>query len=109
MTPKKLKKLRKKIADIRRRGGISAGELERIAQKLGRKRHKRGKEPNWVSSILLDSFPISIPSHGDDLNKFTARGILDQLEQDVDAIEDLYAIPTQSNVAKKESEDEQVN
>jgi hypothetical protein len=108
MSPKKLKKLRKKIAELRRRGGISAGELEAIAQKLGRKRHKRGKEPTWVSEILLDSFPISIPSHGSDLNRFTARAILDQLEQDVDAIEDFYATQSQSG-ANKENEDEPIN
>lgn len=107
MSPKKLKKLRKKIEALRRRGGISTGELEAIAQKLGRKRHKRGKEPNWVSEILLDSFPISIPGHGS-LNKFTARNILDRLEQDVDAIEEFYAAKVHPN-ANKEDDDEPIN
>jgi hypothetical protein len=108
MSPKKLKKVRKKIEELRRRGGVSTGEIEAIAQKLGRNRHKRGKEPCWISTILLDSTPISIPSHCTDLNRFTARTILDRLEQDVDDIEAFLSSQTPTSTSE-EIDDEPIN
>jgi len=60
-----------------------------LAKSLRRYRHKRGKEPTWVSEVLTDAPPISIPDHPGDLNKYTARSILDQLELDVIALEKL--------------------
>lgn len=86
MDRKKLKKLRRDIDSFRRRGGINSRELEALARALGRKRHPRGSEPVWVSE-LVGSHPISIPNHLTDLNRFTARNILDQLEADIDRLE----------------------
>jgi hypothetical protein len=86
MNPKKLKKLRRDIDNFLRRGGINSRELEALARALGRKRHPRGSDPAWVSE-LAGSHPISIPNHPTDLNRFTARNILDQLEADIDRLE----------------------
>jgi len=80
-------RLREEIARLRRRGGIKAFELERIARSLGRRRHDRGKEPTWISELLPDARPISIPSHRGDLNKYTARRILELLDADLDLLE----------------------
>jgi hypothetical protein len=91
MNRKKLKKLRQQIDILRRHGGVKTRELEELAKALGRKRHKRGNEPTWVSEELRGSYPISIPSHTTDLNKFTARNILNQLESDLDELEEIYA------------------
>lgn len=72
------------MEEFRRRGGIKSDELESLAQELGRVKSKRGKEPTWVSSQFTDLRPLNIPNHSQDLNKFTARSILDQLELDVE-------------------------
>lgn len=62
-------------------------ELERLAKSLGRTGKKRGKEPTWVNTTCPDWRPLSIPHHAKELNKFTARNILDQLEEDVERLE----------------------
>lgn len=85
MNREKLKKLRGEIDNLRRRGGIKSRELEALARALGRKRHPRGSEPTWISEVA-DCYPISIPNHPTDLNKFTARRILNQLEADIDKL-----------------------
>ena len=88
MDRKKLLKLSRKLDGFRKRGGIKAKKLEGLAKAVGRKEHKRGKEPTWVSAVLPNRVPISIPSHGSkDLNRFTARKILDELEEDIDQLE----------------------
>lgn len=84
--PKKVAKLREKIDELRRRGGIRPSELESLAKACGRIRHKRGREPNWVNQDYRQLRPLSIPRHRE-LNKFTAQSILDQLEIDLDTIE----------------------
>lgn len=86
MNRNKLKKLRLEIDKLRGRGGIKSRELEALAEALGRKCHPRGSEPTWISEVT-GFRPISIPNHPTDLNKFTARNILDQLEADIDKIE----------------------
>ena len=88
MNSKKLTKLRREINGLRQKGGIKPKEMETLARALGRKLHSRGSEPNWVSSVFPDLRPLSIPHHGGhDLNKFTARAILDQLENDIERFE----------------------
>lgn len=58
-------------------------DLERIAFALGRTRVSRGKEPAYVSTEFR-THPITIPDHaGKDIKRGTARGILEQLEEDV--------------------------
>jgi hypothetical protein len=85
MDKRKVERLRRKIAKIRRTGGIRSSELVRLAQQVGRRLHQRGREPTWVSELLPGARPLSIPSHAE-LNRFTARSILDQLEEDLDMI-----------------------
>ena len=83
MNQKRIAKLRKKLDELRGVGGVRSSELARFAIQVGRSRHPRGKEPTWVSDHLPDARPLSIPGHGE-LNRFTARSILDQLEEDLD-------------------------
>lgn len=98
MNYKKLTKLRKELKELRQKGGIKPRELEVLARALGRELHSRGSEPNWVSNVFRDLSPVSIPHHGNkDLNKFTARAILDQLENDVERFEELMADSNESN------------
>ena len=84
MDPKKIRKLRNEIQGMRRRGGIRPAELESLARSVGRVRHKRGKEPSWVSTVFPEAPPVSIPNHPGDLSKYTARSILNELEADLD-------------------------
>ena len=56
-----------------------------MAEAVGRRRGKRGKEPTWVSELFPDR-PLSIPAQREQ-NRHTARSILDELEQDLDEIE----------------------
>jgi hypothetical protein len=89
MDLKKIQKLRSQIEGLRGRGGIKSDEIESLARRLGRRRAKKGKEPTYVSEVFPDLRPVSIPSHPRDLNRFTAGGILDQLESDLDSYEAL--------------------
>jgi hypothetical protein len=89
MNRKKIGRLRKRIQDLRRKGGVRAAELETVAKSAGRRRHKRGREPTWVSRLLPTARPIAITSHPGDLNRHTAKAILDQLEADLDALEEV--------------------
>ncbi len=91
MNQNEIRRLREEIARFRRAGGVKSRDLERLAASLGRKRHRRGKEPTWVSEMLPGARPLSIPSHPRDLNRITARTILDLLEADLDAIEQRIA------------------
>lgn len=88
MTRTKIAKLRNEWKSLRRKGGVKSSELQSLARKLRRKRHDRGKEPTWISQCFPDLRPISIPDHPGDLNKFTAAGILGQLEEDLERFEE---------------------
>jgi len=87
----KIRKLRSEIETLRRRGGVKSAELESLAQRLGRTRAKRGKEPTWVNEELPEMRPLSIPNHPGDLNRFTAKSILDHLEADLDRYEEILS------------------
>jgi hypothetical protein len=87
MTPQKLNQLKRKFEEFRGRGGIRSSELEEFAKALGRTRHRRGKEPTWISESFSDLRPVSIPHHSKDLNKYTAQSILDHLEYDLERLE----------------------
>ncbi len=89
MNPSKLRRLRRKLEQLRRqsKGGIPSVKLEHFAKALGRTRHKRGSEPTWVSP-LLGSRPISIPHHSRQVKPFTAVNILDALELDIITLEE---------------------
>jgi len=81
------RKLRQELASLRKKGGLESREVEDFARALGRRRHSRGKEPAWVSDVP-GLRPVSIPDHPGDLNRFTARGILNQLEEDLEMLDD---------------------
>jgi len=85
-----LNKLKSRLASLRNRSAnIRSSELQSLAKSLGREKWKgRGKEPTWISNIFPNARPISIPDHPGALPKFTARNILDQLEQDIFMFED---------------------
>lgn len=86
MDPKKIAKLRKKIASLRRKGGVKSSELESLASSLGKIQYDRGKEPTWIDPEHSNLRPLSIPHHAKELNRFTAQGILDRLESDLDTL-----------------------
>ncbi|MCP4646822.1 MAG: hypothetical protein GY852_03685 [bacterium] len=88
MNKNKLRRIRKEIEKLRPRGGIKSKELESLAKKLGRKKHKRGKEPTWMSEECPERNAVTIPNHPGDLNKGLAQGILDQLESDLFYLEE---------------------
>jgi hypothetical protein len=64
-------------------------EVASLAERLGRKRVNRGKEPTWESDF--DIPPLTIPMHGSKtLKKGTQRSILMQLEDDFIAWEQKF-------------------
>ena len=90
MNRRKLSRLRKLIQTLRGRlGNIKSRELESLARALGRKLDNRGKEPTFISELLPQARPLSIPHHPNALKKGTAGNILDQLEKDIDDLEEL--------------------
>lgn len=71
--------------------GRRARELEAIAEALGRKLAKRGKEPTWVrTQDPVLSPPLSIPSHSKDMKAGTVRSIVDILLSDCDDWEQYF-------------------
>ena len=88
MPPSDLRQIREEIGALRSRGGVRSSELQRLARRLGRTLSPRGKHPTWVSRLLPAATPLSIPDHGGkELNRYTARAILDQMEQDLNELE----------------------
>lgn len=85
MNQKKVDKLRREVEKLRRKGDIKERELRGLAEAVGRRRGTRGKEPTWVSE-QFPARPLSIPAQRV-VNRYTALGILDDLEQDLDEIE----------------------
>jgi hypothetical protein len=65
------------------------GDVASLAERLGRKRVNRGKEPTFESAF--DIPPITIPMHGSkNLKRGTQRSILIQLEDDFIAWEQKF-------------------
>ncbi len=83
----KVRKLKNWLKALRQAGGIKSLEMEKFAKALGRKKSKVGKEPTWINEKFPNLPPVSIPHHSVDLNRFTAGGILDQLENDLEKLE----------------------
>lgn len=74
-----------------RRSQAKAIDLQRLAERLGRRRVNRGKEPTWESDEFASLNPLTIPKHGGkDLAPGTKRSVLDQLELDVFAWEERF-------------------
>ena len=89
MNREQIARLKRRIAKMGNRlANIRAHELESLAIALGRVKSNRGKEPTYVSELLLNSKPLSIPNHPVGVYKFTAGKILDALEQDLFYLEE---------------------
>jgi hypothetical protein len=88
MDRKALDKLRAEFEAMRevpQRGS----DVANLAERLGRKRVKRGSEPTWESE--LDIPVLTIPMHGSkNLKKGTQKSIFIQLEDDFIAWEQKY-------------------
>ncbi|HUW54564.1 MAG TPA: hypothetical protein VMV99_14230 [Rhodanobacter sp.] len=86
MTPRKLKKIRADLEQIQESpNGIRYKVLVSLAEKLGRTRSKRGKEPTYVREDAPElSPPLSIPKHPGDMKRGTVLSIVEALLSDVD-------------------------
>lgn len=88
MEQAKIDKLRRRLEKLRARSAnIRPEELARLAEAVGRRPHKRGKEPTFVSD-RQGWFPLSIPHHPGALKKGTAISVLNQLEDDLLKLEE---------------------
>ena len=89
MTLKKLRRIIRKIEELRRRSrSVRSSELERLAKSLGRARIKKQTgEPMYAANVeseaLAGTRAYAIPSHPGTLPVGTALGILGSLEADV--------------------------
>jgi hypothetical protein len=83
ITVAKLKRLRRELEALRAaKHNIRPADLVSLAKKLGRRLDNRGKHPMYVSDLLQNSKPISIPGHPT-IKSYTAVSILDDLEVDL--------------------------
>jgi hypothetical protein len=82
---RKLEWLRGKVKDMRRT------QLVEFAKSLYRRPGDHGKETNFDSDLLPNSRSLSIPK-GRKINRFTAESILDQLEGDIFAFEEMVLV-----------------
>jgi len=74
MDVKKINRLKGRLDDLRRKGGIKSSEVEALAKALGRVHDKkRGKEPTWVNRDFPGLRPLTIPHHSTDLNEEPRR------------------------------------
>jgi hypothetical protein len=90
MTKKQIRKLAAELRTLKQRaGGVKARELVAFAERLGRRRANRGKEPTYLSILLPGARPISIPGHSGDLKKGTTLSILDDLRTDLDRLKEI--------------------
>ena len=89
MTKKKLIRLRTEFEELkRRRRNLSERDLTSFAGKIGRRLFSRGGHPTYVSDLLPNRNPISIPRHRGNVPVGTAGNILDQFEADLDLLEE---------------------
>jgi hypothetical protein len=79
---RKLEWLRGRVKDMRRT------QLVEFAKSLHRRAGGHGKETNFDSDLLPKSRSVSIPK-GRKINRFTSESILDQLEVDIFAFEEM--------------------
>jgi hypothetical protein len=90
MTKSRVAKLLQEWEALRgQAGSLRSREIAAFAQKLGRKRHNRGKEPTYVSTLLEWRHPISIPNHPGDMGKGLAIKILNDLRDDLDELREI--------------------
>lgn len=99
MDSKRLNTLKRRHAALRNRADITRRTLVSLANSLGRKPSPRGKEPTYVSEFFALR-PLAIPSHRT-IKEFTAKSILDQLEEDISQWEE-YLRKNELQAKKKE-------
>jgi hypothetical protein len=91
MTLKRVAQLRAHIAELRRARDVKSRDIVRLAQAIGRKPdNKRGKEPTYIHPEIRNRRPLSIPNHPT-LAPGTKNNILDDLEGDLDAYEEILS------------------
>jgi hypothetical protein len=89
LTKEKIKRLRRRITELRNaKHNIRPSDLVSLAESLGRKLKKGGKHPTYISYLLTDRNPISIPGHPT-IKSPTAMSIVDDLESDIDRLSEL--------------------
>ncbi|MDE2157027.1 MAG: hypothetical protein KGJ32_14240 [Xanthomonadaceae bacterium] len=86
MTPRKLKKIKATLEQIQASPvGVRYKALVSLAEKLGRTKSNRGKEPTYVREDAPElSPPLSIPKHAGDMKRGTVLSIVEALLSDVD-------------------------
>jgi hypothetical protein len=78
---KRLNTLKRRHVALRKGADITRRALVSLAKSFGRKPSPRGKEPTYVSEFFALR-PLAIPSHRI-IKEYTAKSILDQLEEDI--------------------------
>ena len=90
MDSRKLQKVGDELESLRgRSGNLKARDIIAVAKKLGRREGaKKGSHVAYVSDLLPNRRPVTIPVHAkpSNINRFTAEGILDELEQDYEEL-----------------------
>jgi hypothetical protein len=86
MNRSRLRKIERELIELSHAPrGKKAGVFIALAQRLGRTRVNRGKEPTYERKIdPVFKFPLTIPNHPGDMKPGTARSIIDALMNDVD-------------------------
>jgi len=86
MTPEQIEECRRELANLRRHpANIQRSDLENLALRMGYVlKPKKGGQPVYTKP---GCWPVTIPSHGNKLNKFTVTGILDRLDEEIDRLE----------------------
>lgn len=99
MNKRRLRKLQQELDALqRRKGNISANEMEKFALNCGRYRSQRGKEPTYLSEWFPERFPLSIPAHSSrNLKIGTAANILRILEEDLFLMEEKLDAETEED------------
>jgi len=81
MDSKKLNTLKRRHVALRNGADITRRALVSLAKSLGRRLAPRGKHPIYVNEFFRLN-PLPIPSHRI-IPEYTAKSILDQLEEDI--------------------------
>jgi hypothetical protein len=80
---RRLAKIAAEIQTLRKRRGVTAGDLESVAASLGRTcRQGSGSHMKWLSAFK-GVRPTIIPRHAGDMKRKTKNAILDVLEEDL--------------------------
>ncbi len=85
MDQKRIDKLRARVAELRG-SDVPSDKLIGLVEAIGLEKKNRGKHPTYGGGPP-GTTPISIPCHGKPVKRYTAGGILDQIEQHLDYYE----------------------